>query len=342
MAVVDAQPPPATHAAKPMPGRAHVVVRGTDDARVLVDGRVVASGVREARFWTSRRARRTPCASRRWIARPTSASFTVAAGTEAELEVSLAPTMPPAVEPHPAAQHGKRHDVPAGEDGAAGLAHGAAARHVKTPTPRRPGRRRHLRRQVAGGPRDYSASRLALRAPRCFDRGMPRVRLTAGRWLALAVISGGLCVSPVLLSPVARRRLRRGPRPARATPRPNRPDRPRRMRGGATRSIRCNARMRRSPEETLQHRRRLADDAARPAGRHPRARRQGGRAAAAPGCQRRLAALQLDRARGAPAHADQLRAVPRPAGGARGAGPSPAVGGRRPGATSPPARPRRR
>ena len=31
---------------------------------------------------------------------------------------------------------------------------------------------------------------------------MPRVRVTAGRWLALAVISGGICVSPVLVSPV--------------------------------------------------------------------------------------------------------------------------------------------
>ena len=31
---------------------------------------------------------------------------------------------------------------------------------------------------------------------------MPRERVTAGRWLALAVISGGICVSPVLVSPV--------------------------------------------------------------------------------------------------------------------------------------------
>ena len=31
---------------------------------------------------------------------------------------------------------------------------------------------------------------------------MPRVRVTAGRWLALAVISGGIGVSPVLVSPV--------------------------------------------------------------------------------------------------------------------------------------------
>jgi serine/threonine-protein kinase len=47
--VVDAQAPPATVPAKPVPGRAHVVVKGAETARVLVDGKVVAAGVREAR-----------------------------------------------------------------------------------------------------------------------------------------------------------------------------------------------------------------------------------------------------------------------------------------------------
>jgi len=107
---VDAQP--AT-TARPMPGRAHVVVKGADDARVLVDGRVVASGVREARVLDlspgESHALRVEAVDRA----PHERSFTVAAGTEAELEVSLAPTTPPAVEPHPANSHAKRHDAPA-------------------------------------------------------------------------------------------------------------------------------------------------------------------------------------------------------------------------------------
>ena len=48
---------------------------------------------------------------------PHERSFTVAAGAEAELEVSLAPTAPPAVEPRPAAQHAKHHDAPAVKTG---------------------------------------------------------------------------------------------------------------------------------------------------------------------------------------------------------------------------------
>ena len=122
--VVDAQPPPAaTTANKPMPGRAHVVVRGADDARVLrvvrvlIDGRVVASGVREARVLDlapgESHALRVEAVDRA----PLERSFTVAAGTEAELEVSLAPATPPAVEPHPAAPHGKHHDAPAAKVG---------------------------------------------------------------------------------------------------------------------------------------------------------------------------------------------------------------------------------
>jgi len=109
---VDAQPPPVATTARPMPGRAHVVVKGADDARVLVDGRVIASGVREARVLDlapgESHALRVEAVDRT----PHERSFTVAAGTEAELEVSLAPTTPPAVEARPAAAHGKRHDTP--------------------------------------------------------------------------------------------------------------------------------------------------------------------------------------------------------------------------------------
>jgi hypothetical protein len=39
---------------------------------------------------------------------------------------------------------------------------------------------------------------------RCFDRGMPRVRVTAGRWLALAVISASIGLSPVFVSAAPR------------------------------------------------------------------------------------------------------------------------------------------
>ena len=91
---------------KPMPGRAHVVVKGADDARVLRDVQVwltAASwrrGPRGAR--SGPRAGRIARAARRGrrSRRPTSGRSRSPSGTEAELEVSLAPTAPPAVEPH--------------------------------------------------------------------------------------------------------------------------------------------------------------------------------------------------------------------------------------------------
>ena len=304
-----------------MPGRAHVVVKGADDARVLrVSTATAASwrGVREARVLDLAPGR---------IARP------ARRGRRSRAARARRSRSPPAPRPSwrspwrpPHRRRSNRTRRPSTRSATTrprprsvrpALAHDAAARHVKTATPRRPGRRRHLRRQVAPGPRVFSASRLALRTRRCFDRGMPRVRLTAGRWLALAVISGGICVSPVLRLACRCGTARRGPPTGGVGCRQTRPTG---RDGRATaRRDRCaaTAGCRRSPQETLQHRRRLADDAARPAGRHPGARREGGRAAAAPGCQRRLAALQLDRARGPPPDADQLRAVPRPAGRAR-------------------------
>ena len=111
--VSDAQPPPATIAAKPVPGRAHVVVKGVEVARVLVDGKLVAAGVREARVLDlapgESHALRVEAVDRT----PHERVFTVAAGAEAELEVSLAP--PAAPEPHspPRAPGAKtrRHDT---------------------------------------------------------------------------------------------------------------------------------------------------------------------------------------------------------------------------------------
>ena len=109
--VADAQPPSAA-ATKPLPGRAHVVVKGTDVARVLVDGKVVAAGVREARVMDlapgESHALRVEAVDR--VAHDQ--TFTVAAGAEAELEVSLV-APPAATEPHPAVQHAKRRDPPA-------------------------------------------------------------------------------------------------------------------------------------------------------------------------------------------------------------------------------------
>ena len=105
--VVDAQPPPSAAAAKPPPGRAHVVVKGTDVARVLVDGKLVAAGVREARVLDlapgEAHALRVEAVDRT----PHERSFTVAAGAEAELEVSLEG---PAAAAAPASSHSRRHD----------------------------------------------------------------------------------------------------------------------------------------------------------------------------------------------------------------------------------------
>ena len=130
--VVDAQPPPATTTAnKPISGRAHIVVTGADDARVLVDGRVVASGVREARVLDLAPGESHALRVEAVDSAPHERSFTVAAGTEAELEVSLAPTTPPAVEPHPAAAHASATTRP-------------RPRPVSPPRPRRrPPRQKH-------------------------------------------------------------------------------------------------------------------------------------------------------------------------------------------------------
>jgi hypothetical protein len=98
----------AAATAKPQPGRAHVVVRGVETARVLVDGKLVAAGVREARVLDlapgESHALRVEAVDRA----PHERMFSVASGTEAELEVSLAP--PAASEAHIPAQHARRHE----------------------------------------------------------------------------------------------------------------------------------------------------------------------------------------------------------------------------------------
>ncbi|HEY7375009.1 MAG TPA: serine/threonine-protein kinase [Polyangia bacterium] len=109
--VADAQAPSTGAPAKPMPGRAHVVVKGADVARVLVDGKLVAAGVREARILDlapgEPHALRVEAVDRA----PHERAFTVAAGAEAELEVSLAPAAAAAPETHPP-PHARRHETP--------------------------------------------------------------------------------------------------------------------------------------------------------------------------------------------------------------------------------------
>ena len=173
--VVDAQPPPATTAAnKPMPGRAHVVVKGADDARVLrvlVDGRVVASGVREARVLDlapgESHALRVEAVDRA----PHERSFTVAAGTEAELEVSLAPSTPPAVEPHPAARTRSATTRP-------------RPRSVSPVSPPRPRRRRPPRQKHDTGT-VWSVTTSSTVSSTRTDAIFPRRGLRCGRGAAL-------------------------------------------------------------------------------------------------------------------------------------------------------------
>jgi hypothetical protein len=110
--VADAQAPATAAPAKPAPGRAHVVVKGADVARVLVDGKLVAAGVREARILDlvpgESHALRVEAVDRA----PHERAFTVAAGAEAELEVSLAPAAAAAPENHP--QQQRRHEISGG------------------------------------------------------------------------------------------------------------------------------------------------------------------------------------------------------------------------------------
>jgi hypothetical protein len=96
--------------AKPVPGRAHVVVRGVDVARVLVDGKLVASGVREARVLDlapgESHALRVEAVDRT----PHERAFTVAAGAEAELEVVLAAPSEQLPSPRAPGTPPRRHD----------------------------------------------------------------------------------------------------------------------------------------------------------------------------------------------------------------------------------------
>jgi serine/threonine-protein kinase len=106
--VTDAQSPPVVAPPAPAPGRAHVVVVGADGATVMVDGKLVASGVREARIPELAAGQphqlRVEAAGQPVHER----TFTVAAGAEAEIAVTFSapPPVVPAVDTRPA--HTKR------------------------------------------------------------------------------------------------------------------------------------------------------------------------------------------------------------------------------------------
>jgi hypothetical protein len=92
-------------------GRARVLVKDADGARVLVDGKLIASGVREAQIPGVTPGQphqlRVEVAGRP----PFERTFAVAAGAEVDLEVVTAPAAPEPVRPGSRAK--KRRD-PAG------------------------------------------------------------------------------------------------------------------------------------------------------------------------------------------------------------------------------------
>jgi eukaryotic-like serine/threonine-protein kinase len=97
-----APPPPAA------PGRAHIVVDGVDGARVLVDGKLVAAGVREARV-TDLASGQPHQLRVEAVGQPAhERAFTVAAGAEAQIKVTFTSPAPavPAADTRPT--HAKR------------------------------------------------------------------------------------------------------------------------------------------------------------------------------------------------------------------------------------------
>jgi serine/threonine-protein kinase len=103
-------PPPAAVAPPAAPaGRVHVVVQNADSASVMVDGKLVAAGVREARVPNVTPGEphrlRVEAPGRAAVER----TFTVAADTEVELEAAFPAPLPAAAEPHRAATERPRH-----------------------------------------------------------------------------------------------------------------------------------------------------------------------------------------------------------------------------------------
>ncbi len=107
-AAIAPPPPPAL-------GRARVVVKDADGARVLVDGKVIATGVREAQVPDVIPGRphqlRVEVPGRPAFER----TFAVAAGTEVELQVTTAPVTTAPAAPEPARPTGRpaKHREPA-------------------------------------------------------------------------------------------------------------------------------------------------------------------------------------------------------------------------------------
>jgi serine/threonine-protein kinase len=127
--VTDAQSPTAVTPPRPAPGRAHVVVAGADGATVMVDGKLIAAGVREARIPELAAGEPHQLRVEASGQPPHERTFTVAAGAEAEIAVTFSPPAPavPAAETRPA-QHGKRTG-PRSKEGA------TTATQAPSPTP---------------------------------------------------------------------------------------------------------------------------------------------------------------------------------------------------------------
>jgi serine/threonine-protein kinase len=101
--------PPAAPAPPPPAGRVHVVVKDADSASVLVDGKVVATGVREARVQNVTPGQPHQLRVEAPGRPPFERTFTVAADAEVDLEAAIAP-LPGAHPAHGGADRPHRHE----------------------------------------------------------------------------------------------------------------------------------------------------------------------------------------------------------------------------------------
>jgi len=121
-----APPPAAAPVLPPAPvpsGRIHVVVKDADGASVLVDGKVVATGVREARVQNVTPGQPHQLRVEAPGRPPFERTFTVAADAEVDLEAAIAP-LPAAHPAHGGSERPRRHEPAAAPtESGAGKAH---------------------------------------------------------------------------------------------------------------------------------------------------------------------------------------------------------------------------
>jgi hypothetical protein len=123
-----ASPAPAapTPAAPAPAGRVHVIVKDVDSASVLVDGKVVATGVREARVPNVTPGQPHQLRVEAPGRPPFERTFTVAADAEVDLEAAIAPLPAAHIPGHGGADRARRHEPSATAPTAPGP---ARARH---------------------------------------------------------------------------------------------------------------------------------------------------------------------------------------------------------------------